>query len=140
MEPKGPEFFGFSHPTIQNLIQSCPGARKCTGYKWVKYEVSRDGEYYREEDPTVCIDALFKLPSFQNGELQTAKPSITIPYAFFIYYARTLLLSTLSVTGVFFIFTALVKKESGSHKDKGDGESSLRNLLTTAGSSQDGSS
>lgn len=31
--PSGADFFGFSHPTIQNLIQSCPGARKCS--KWV---------------------------------------------------------------------------------------------------------
>lgn len=30
--PSGADFFGFSHPTIQNLIQSCPGARKCTKY------------------------------------------------------------------------------------------------------------
>ncbi|XP_028320603.1 transforming growth factor beta regulator 1 isoform X2 [Gouania willdenowi] len=28
--PSGADFFGFSHPTIQNLIQSCPGARKST--------------------------------------------------------------------------------------------------------------
>ncbi|XP_008279898.1 transforming growth factor beta regulator 1 isoform X3 [Stegastes partitus] len=28
--PSGADFFGFSHPTIQNLIQSCPGARKCS--------------------------------------------------------------------------------------------------------------
>ncbi|XP_005378491.1 PREDICTED: transforming growth factor beta regulator 1 isoform X2 [Chinchilla lanigera] len=27
--PSGADFFGFSHPTILNLIQSCPGARKC---------------------------------------------------------------------------------------------------------------
>ena len=82
VEPKGPEFFGFSHPTIQNLIQSCHGARKCTGYKWVKYEVSRDGEYYREEDPTVCIDALFKLPSFQNGEFYHKRARVhALPYS-----------------------------------------------------------
>ncbi|CAH3171183.1 unnamed protein product, partial [Porites evermanni] len=35
----GPEFFGFSHPTIQYLIQSLPGARKCTKYQWVKFEL-----------------------------------------------------------------------------------------------------
>lgn len=36
---RGPEFFGFSHPTIQNLIQSSPGTRKCSSYKWSKFEV-----------------------------------------------------------------------------------------------------
>ncbi|CAM9758805.1 unnamed protein product [Lampetra fluviatilis] len=37
----GPEFFGFSHPSVQHLIQSCPGARKCSSYKWVRFEVCR---------------------------------------------------------------------------------------------------
>ncbi|KAG9482406.1 hypothetical protein GDO78_011214 [Eleutherodactylus coqui] len=30
-EDAGEYFFGFTHPSIQNLIQSCPGARKCGG-------------------------------------------------------------------------------------------------------------
>ena len=29
----GPEFFGFSHPTIMSLIQNMTGADKCTKYK-----------------------------------------------------------------------------------------------------------
>ena len=37
----GPEFFGFSHPTIQYLIQSLPGARKCIKYQWVKFELPK---------------------------------------------------------------------------------------------------
>lgn len=37
----GPEFFGFSHPTIQYLIQSLPGARKCSKYQWVKFELPK---------------------------------------------------------------------------------------------------
>lgn len=39
---KGPDFFGLSHPVVQNLIQSCPGAKKCNGYKWVKFEVNKN--------------------------------------------------------------------------------------------------
>ncbi|KAG3286848.1 transforming growth factor beta regulator 1 [Ictidomys tridecemlineatus] len=42
--PSGAEFFGFSHPTIHNLIQSCPGARKCVNYQWVKFDVCKPGE------------------------------------------------------------------------------------------------
>ncbi|XP_037534032.1 transforming growth factor beta regulator 1 [Nematolebias whitei] len=42
--PSGADFFGFSHPTIQNLIQSCPGARKCSNYRWVRFEVCRPGD------------------------------------------------------------------------------------------------
>ncbi len=38
---KGTDFFGLTHPTIQNLIQSSPGARKCTKYKWMKFTTTR---------------------------------------------------------------------------------------------------
>jgi hypothetical protein len=64
---KGADFFGFSHPTIQNLIQSLSGARKCTRYKWVKYEVNREGLYYVEEDPAVNYDCLLRIRS-DGGE------------------------------------------------------------------------
>ncbi|MEE6520888.1 hypothetical protein FKM82_018843, partial [Ascaphus truei] len=40
----GADFFGFTHPTIQNLIQSCPGARKCVSYQWMKFEVCKPGD------------------------------------------------------------------------------------------------
>lgn len=42
--PSGADFFGFSHPTIHNLIQSCPGARKCVNYQWVKFDVCKHGD------------------------------------------------------------------------------------------------
>lgn len=38
--PRGNEFFGLSHPTVLHLIQSSPGSRKCSHYKWCKFEVS----------------------------------------------------------------------------------------------------
>ena len=34
----GPEFFGFSHPTILNLIQNLPDADKCTKFKRMSFE------------------------------------------------------------------------------------------------------
>ncbi|XP_075695298.1 transforming growth factor beta regulator 1 [Rhinoderma darwinii] len=43
-ENAGEYFFGFTHPTIQNLIQSCPGARKCVSYEWVRFEVWKPGD------------------------------------------------------------------------------------------------
>ncbi|KFM80983.1 Transforming growth factor beta regulator 1, partial [Stegodyphus mimosarum] len=45
-EGQGAKFFGLSHPTVQNLIQSCAGARKCSDYRWVQFEVAKptDGE------------------------------------------------------------------------------------------------
>ena len=58
------KFFGFSHPTLQNLIQSCPRARKCTSYKWVKFEVCKsdqNGEMAHcmsDNDATISFDAL----------------------------------------------------------------------------------
>lgn len=39
--PKGADFFGISHPTIQNLIQSSPGTRKLAMYKQQRFEVSK---------------------------------------------------------------------------------------------------
>ncbi|XP_042327619.1 transforming growth factor beta regulator 1 [Sceloporus undulatus] len=44
LEPSGAEFFGLSHPAIQHLIQSCPGARKCAGYRWLRFEVCRPAD------------------------------------------------------------------------------------------------
>lgn len=57
---KGADFFGFGHPTIQNLIQSLPGARRCQRYKGVKFEVNREGAYYVEEDVAVNYDTLIR--------------------------------------------------------------------------------
>nr|XP_006823307.1 PREDICTED: transforming growth factor beta regulator 1-like [Saccoglossus kowalevskii] len=63
----GPEFFGFSHPTIQNLIQSCPGARKCTLYKWKKFEPCKPSERddiiasMGENDPALVLMLWYEL-------------------------------------------------------------------------------
>ncbi|XP_070551402.1 uncharacterized protein [Ptychodera flava] len=65
-EDSGPEFFGFSHPTIQNLIQSCPGARKCTEYKWKKFEPCKPTERDEiiasrgENDPSISFEAFLR--------------------------------------------------------------------------------
>lgn len=60
--PSGADFFGFSHPTIQNLIQSCPGARKCTNYRWIRFEVCRPGDgqvshSLSEDDASINFEA-----------------------------------------------------------------------------------
>uniref|UniRef100_A0A673BQ96 Transforming growth factor beta regulator 1 n=1 Tax=Sphaeramia orbicularis TaxID=375764 RepID=A0A673BQ96_9TELE len=60
--PSGADFFGFSHPTIQNLIQSCPGARKCCNYRWIRFEVCRPGDSQvphslSEDDASVNFEA-----------------------------------------------------------------------------------
>ncbi|XP_061683682.1 transforming growth factor beta regulator 1 [Syngnathoides biaculeatus] len=60
--PSGADFFGFSHPTIQNLIQSCPGARKCNNYRWIRFDVCRAGDGQNphslsEDDASVNFEA-----------------------------------------------------------------------------------
>ncbi|XP_036440909.1 transforming growth factor beta regulator 1 isoform X1 [Colossoma macropomum] len=70
--PSGADFFGFSHPTIQNLIQSCPGARKCSSYNWVRFEVCRPSEgqathTVSEEDATVNFEAFQRLLGCEEG-------------------------------------------------------------------------
>ncbi|XP_067009940.2 transforming growth factor beta regulator 1 isoform X2 [Anabrus simplex] len=71
---RGPEFFGFSHPTIQNLIQSSPGTRKCSAYKWSKFEVSRSGEPPAEEnDASLSFDALQRSIAFSKSHMRMVK-------------------------------------------------------------------
>ncbi|KAM4650581.1 transforming growth factor beta regulator 1 isoform 1-T2 [Discoglossus pictus] len=69
-EDAGAYFFGFSKPTIQNLIQSCPGARKCVNYQWVKFEVCKpeDGEIpqeHLENSPSINYEA-YQRQSFEE--------------------------------------------------------------------------
>ncbi|KAH9362474.1 hypothetical protein HPB48_015612 [Haemaphysalis longicornis] len=61
---RGADFFALSHPTIQNLVQSCPGARKCPNYRWVRFEVSRsaiDETERLDSDPYLSYAAFRQL-------------------------------------------------------------------------------
>ena len=50
----GAEFFGLAHPTVQYLIQSCAGARKCVNYRCARFELSRgEAQSYSEDDASV---------------------------------------------------------------------------------------
>ncbi|NP_001091430.1 transforming growth factor beta regulator 1 L homeolog isoform X1 [Xenopus laevis] len=70
----GAYFFGFTHPTIQNLIQSCPGARKCTSYQWVKFEVCKAGEEQVPHD--ICeSSASVNFEAFQRQSFESIKNS-----------------------------------------------------------------
>ena len=79
LTPRGAEFFGLSHPTIQNLIQSCPGAKKCSNYKWQRFEVSRlpasEVNVHEVDEPTVNVDALYAMPAFANLRTTTQSQS-----------------------------------------------------------------
>ncbi|GFR29349.1 transforming growth factor beta regulator 1 [Trichonephila clavata] len=66
VEGQGAKFFGLSHPTVQNLIQSCAGARKCTDYRWVQFEVAKVAEGEEEHiskdfDPTINFEVLLHI-------------------------------------------------------------------------------
>ncbi|XP_068440731.1 transforming growth factor beta regulator 1 isoform X2 [Clinocottus analis] len=70
--PSGADFFGFSHPTIQNLIQSCPGARKCSNYRWIRFEVCRSGDgqvphSLSEDDASVNFEAYQRHRGFDEN-------------------------------------------------------------------------
>ncbi|KAK3570023.1 hypothetical protein QTP86_009188, partial [Hemibagrus guttatus] len=92
--PSGVDFFGFSDPTIQNLIQSCPGARKCSNYQWVRFEVWRPGDgqaphMLSEDDSSVNFEAFQRLlhgedtgsnqglPTDQSNTAQPTQSSIS---------------------------------------------------------------
>jgi len=50
----GAEFFGLAHPTVQYLIQSCAGARKCVNYRCARFELSHgEADTFCEEDASV---------------------------------------------------------------------------------------
>ncbi|XP_060929283.1 transforming growth factor beta regulator 1 isoform X1 [Limanda limanda] len=73
--PSGADFFGFSHPTIQNLIQSCPGARKCTNYRWIRFEVCRPGDgqvphSLSEDDASVNFEAYQRHQCFEENKTE----------------------------------------------------------------------
>jgi len=50
----GAKFFGLAHPTVQYLIQSCAGARKCVNYRCARFELSRgESDAYDDDDASV---------------------------------------------------------------------------------------
>lgn len=69
---KGADFFGLSHPVTQNLIQSCPGSKRCTGYRWVKFEINKNADTVEMDalDPTTSHTALKIV--LNNGELYSS--------------------------------------------------------------------
>ncbi|KAF2364591.1 FY-rich N-terminal [Trinorchestia longiramus] len=61
----GLRFFGLSHPSVQNVLQACPGARKCQNYQWVKFEVCRSEREVEkvietEKDVALCHETLLR--------------------------------------------------------------------------------
>ena len=50
---------------VQNLIQSCPGAKKCSGYKWIRFEINKaetnENVAVGKTDPTIGMDAFHQL-------------------------------------------------------------------------------
>uniref|UniRef100_A0A3Q3FST4 Transforming growth factor beta regulator 1 n=1 Tax=Labrus bergylta TaxID=56723 RepID=A0A3Q3FST4_9LABR len=80
--PSGADFFGFSHPTIQNLIQSCPGARKCSNYRWIRFEVCRPGDgqvphSLSEDDASVNFEAYQRHQGFEENIKTEHIPAVT---------------------------------------------------------------
>jgi len=60
----GAEFFGLAHPTVQYLIQSCAGARKCVNYRGARFELSHgEADAYCEEDASVNALLFDRLPT-----------------------------------------------------------------------------
>ncbi|XP_074072527.1 transforming growth factor beta regulator 1 isoform X1 [Macrotis lagotis] len=82
--PSGADFFGFSHPTIHNLIQSCPGARKCVNYQWVKFDVCKPGDGQvpqglPDNDATMSFEA-FQRQAFEEDHNDPILPgSLDLP-------------------------------------------------------------
>ena len=80
---KGADFFGISHPTIQNLVQSTPGTRKLAMYKQQRFEVSKNQTIERgtspvmeeETDPGLGFAALHRHYALTNSYRIKEEPS-----------------------------------------------------------------
>ncbi|XP_068217008.1 transforming growth factor beta regulator 1 [Palaemon carinicauda] len=64
-DERGCRFFGLTHPSVQNVLQACPGARKCSKYKWLKFEVCRseaevESVFEAEKEASLCHEALLR--------------------------------------------------------------------------------
>ncbi|KAL8587199.1 hypothetical protein ACOMHN_013285 [Nucella lapillus] len=72
----GADFFGLTNPAVQNLIQSCPGAKKCSGYRWVRFEINKaetnDNVAVGKTDPTVSMEAFHRLLQQAAGFVKSA--------------------------------------------------------------------
>ncbi|XP_066221198.1 transforming growth factor beta regulator 1 [Saccopteryx leptura] len=82
--PSGADFFGFSHPTIHNLIQSCPGARKCVNYQWVKFDVCKPGDGHLpqgllENDAAVSFEAFQRQTFDEDHNDSILQGSLDLP-------------------------------------------------------------
>ncbi|XP_025102061.1 transforming growth factor beta regulator 1-like isoform X2 [Pomacea canaliculata] len=77
----GADFFGLNNPVVQNLIQSCPGAKKCAGYKWIKFEINKaetnENMAVGKNDPTINIDAFHRLLAQAGGMKAVAFSSMS---------------------------------------------------------------
>ncbi|TRY88461.1 hypothetical protein DNTS_018886 [Danionella cerebrum] len=105
--PSGADFFGFSHPTIQNLIQSCPGARKCTNYQWVRFEVCRPGDGQvphglPEDDVSVSFECFQRVQNCEESLGSQAEFSSTVrpQQQNFSHLLGSAVLQTTSVTSL----------------------------------------
>lgn len=90
----GAEFFGLAHPTVQYLIQSCAGARKCVNYRCARFELSRgEAQAHSEEDTpgsaslldriSAAVTAITTTPPEQSRTVATTAASCrpTLPSA-----------------------------------------------------------
>ncbi|KAG0727779.1 Transforming growth factor beta regulator 1 [Chionoecetes opilio] len=64
-DERGCRFFGLTHPSVQNVLQACPGARKCSRYKWIKFEVCRseaevESVFEGDKEASLCHEALLR--------------------------------------------------------------------------------
>lgn len=54
----GPEFFGYSNPTILNLLQKIPDSRKCSKYKFVRFAEPQRRPRKAPSSPTATKQSL----------------------------------------------------------------------------------
>lgn len=71
----GPEFFGFSHSSIQYLIQCLPGADKCERYNSVKFELPQSSS---SSTNVISDDNVPNMELYDRSKLELPEPRRTM--------------------------------------------------------------
>ncbi|XP_069894313.1 transforming growth factor beta regulator 1 isoform X2 [Dipodomys merriami] len=77
--PSGADFFGFSHPVIHNLIQSCPEAQKCVNYQLVKFDACKPEEGLPENEIAMSFEVFQKQTFGEDHDDPILPGSLDLP-------------------------------------------------------------
>ena len=70
----GPEFFGYSNPTVLNLLQKMPDAKNCSKYKFVRFAEPQRRSKKTLNSPSATRPVPVPLPKHTQKEISQGQP------------------------------------------------------------------